>query len=286
MKQKTIYLLKSMKKTLMNEGFSCPSCENCESVVVARKFFFTALRRCKACKLLFRTPTTNAKENRSFYQEEYSQGFATDCPSDKVLDKLLSNGFAGGERDYSTYISVILAATGSTDKKLFDFGCSWGYGSWQLLQRGFNVEAYEISVPRADFARNKLGIKVYSSLSDVKDKFDVFFSSHVLEHVPSIKQSISFAMSILKPGGIFVAFTPNGSEGFRKKNRKAWNQLWGKVHPNFLDDNFYETAFPEKHLFLSSDPYSIQEISTWRNGKIKKTIQNLDGSELVCLVRK
>ena len=286
MRQKGKYLLTCLRKTAIHEGFSCPSCGHAESTVVSRKYLVTALRRCKQCQLLFRTPTTTAKENASFYQQEYTQGFTTDCPSDELLSKYLEKGFTGGEKDYSDYISIICAAGGVSGNRLFDFGCSWGYGSWQLMQHGFEVESFEISTPRANFARSKLGVRVHSSLSEVSGPFDIFFSSHVLEHVPSVKKSIEFGMSILKPEGLFVAFTPNGSSEFRIKESEAWNQLWGLVHPNFLDDKYYQTAFSGQCFLISSNPYPIQDIEKWRTGQTdNETMLKLDGLELLILAR-
>jgi 2-polyprenyl-3-methyl-5-hydroxy-6-metoxy-1,4-benzoquinol methylase len=103
-------------------------------------------------------------------------------------------------------------------------------------------------------------LKVHSSLLDVTGPFDIFFSSHVLEHVPSVREAIDFGFRILKPGGIFVAVTPNGSAEFRKNHPSAWHKLWGLVHPNFLDDIFYRSIFADNPIFLSSDPYPMQEI--------------------------
>jgi 2-polyprenyl-3-methyl-5-hydroxy-6-metoxy-1,4-benzoquinol methylase len=284
--QKTKYLTTCIRKSIARQGFSCPSCGGSRSSVVSRKYLVTALRRCEACRLLFRTPTTTPEENASFYQEEYTQGFTTDVPSDAALAEYLKNGFKGGEKDYSTYIGVLAAAGAKKGDRLFDFGCSWGYGSWQLAEYGFNVDSFEISEPRGNFARTKLGVKVHSTLRSVQGPFDVFFSAHVLEHVPSVKGSIEFAMSILKPKGLFVAFTPNGSAAFRNANARAWNQLWGLVHPNFLDDEFYLCAFPKQSLLLSSNPYSLTEIEKWRNADSSRTTCPLDEGELLVLVKK
>ncbi len=287
MKQKVKYLLTCTTKNIRYEGFSCPSCGCLNATVVARKYLVTALRRCECCQLLFRTPTTNSEENASFYQEEYTQGFTTDCPLDVSLSKLLERNFAGGEKDYSNYIDVVLAAGGKKGDRLFDFGCSWGYGSWQFAQKGFDVESFEISAPRADFAKSKLGVKVHSSLSDVKGHFDIFFSSHVLEHVPSVKDSIEFGMDLLKPNGFFVAFTPNGSEEYRNIKGESWNKLWGLVHPNFIDKKFYEKAFADKSFMLSSAPYSMTEIVRWKNDdSFDRTKVKLDSDELLVLVKK
>lgn len=287
MSQKFKYLIACTKKNLFNEGRSCPSCGCSKSTFVARKFLVTALRRCDKCQMLFRTPTTTAQENASFYQEEYSQGFTTDCPTDDVLSGLMERGFAGAEKDYSAYIDVVLVAGGRKGDRLLDFGCSWGYGSWQFAQRGFEVESFEISLPRADFARSKLGVNVHTALADIKGPFDVVFSAHVLEHVPSVKESIEYGMSMLKPNGLFVAFTPNGSEEYRKKNVESWNKLWGIVHPNFLDKDFYERTFAGKSPMIASNPYHLAEIAQWSEGGRYDTSQvRMDGIELLVLVRK
>lgn len=287
MKQKAKYLLTCIKKHISKEGFSCPSCGGEKSTVLTRSYTVTALRRCECCQLLFRTPTTTTEENASFYQEEYTQGFTTDCPSDDVLSKYLECGFAGGKKDYSHYIDVLLAAGGKKGDRLFDFGCSWGYGSWQFRQKGFEVESFEISVPRANYAKNKLGINVHSSLSDVKGPFDIIFSSHVLEHVPSVKDTIEFGMDLLRPNGLLVAFTPNGSEEYRNSIGSSWNKSWGLVHPNFLDKKFYESTFADKSFMVSSTPYLLDEIKGWRmNSSFDRTRVPLDGPELLVLVNK
>lgn len=287
MKQKIKYLATCIRKQYAHEGFSCPSCGHSDSVGVDRKYLVTALRRCKHCQLLFRTPTTTSEENASFYQKKYTQNFVTDLPSDEQLETYISRGFLDTERDYSTYIDIVRRANGTNGNKVFDFGCSWGYGSWQFRQRGFEVESFEISASRAEFAKNKLGLKVHSSLSEVSGPFDIFFSSHVLEHVPSVKEAIDFGFSILKPGGLFVAVTPNGSADFRKKSPGAWHKLWGLVHPNFLDDIFYRSIFVGNPIFLSSDPYPIQEIENWGINQHETYISDkLSGEELLVIVKK
>ena len=286
MNQKIAYLANSTRKTLQASGFSCPSCGSHQSTTVRRKYIVTVLRRCSVCELQFRTPTTSVAENAAFYQEAYTQGFTTDCPTDEDLAGYLRAGFVGSVRDYSQYIEIVRAAGQTTGARLFEFGCSWGYGSWQFRRAGFDVEAYEISAPRARYAKQKLGIRVHDTLDQVKGPFDIFFTSHVLEHVPSVRLALDFARTILKPGGLIVAITPNGSVDFRRRAGTDWNKLWGLVHPNFLDERFYHRYFRSQPRIIQSNPYDLRLISDWAQGRPLSAIpRSLDNEELLCVVR-
>ncbi len=285
--QKLSYLVACVKKRCMGRCSSCPSCGWPGSVVVDRKFLVTSLRRCSSCQLLFRAPTTTPEENAAFYQRSYSSGFATDMPGDGELREYIDSGWAGTGGDYSVYIAVLQALARPSGSRVLDFGCSWGYGTWQLRRSGFDAEGLEVSVPRAEFARNKLGLTVHTSSGGVSGLFDVFFSSHVLEHVPSVRKAIDFGMGLLKPGGLFVAATPNGSAVFRELSPTAWHKRWGLVHPNMLDDVFYRSYFTGVPIFLASDPYPIGKIRAWEAGSEDVCVADrLEGAELLLLARK
>ena len=284
MNTKLSYFLTCASKFTDRERFHCPSCGSKNATMVSRKYLVTLLMRCSQCELLFRAPTTTSAENEAFYQESYRQGFTSDTPSDEALQELISSNFSGSEKDYTSYIKILQALGGKPGDRLFDFGCSWGYGSWQMRKQGYDVAAFEISKPRCRYAREKLNVCVHDKLDDVDgENFDIFFSAHVLEHVPAISDVFAFAQKKLKKGGLFLAFTPNGSSNYRDREKKHWDQLWGMVHPNFLDDRFYRKAFPD--VYLASDPYDYEMISEqWAAGK-KLPTPKLDGLELMAAVK-
>jgi SAM-dependent methyltransferase len=284
MNDKLTYLTSSSRKLLLGIGTACPNCGARQGHTVDRKYVVTTLQRCAVCQLLFRSPTTSEAENARFYQRRYEQGITTSMPSDEQLQQYMKSGFPG--KDYSSRIAVVKAAVAQHQHRLFDFGCSWGYGSYQFAQAGFQVQAFEISKPRANFARAKLGIDVCSDLSAVKGPFDIFFSSHVLEHVPRVQETMNLAWKVLAPGGLFVAFTPNGSESFRKAEPQQWHGLWGNVHPNFLDDVFYRKAIEAKPVYLSSGgKYDHEDIRRWSAAPVNIT-RNLGHYELLAIARK
>jgi 2-polyprenyl-3-methyl-5-hydroxy-6-metoxy-1,4-benzoquinol methylase len=283
---KAKYLLAAARKMMLGQGMNCPSCGSNRSKIVDSKFVVVQLRRCQQCGLLHRTPTTAEDESDSFYQSEYAQGFTTDLPNDQQLAQYLKTGFVKTEKDYSPYLAVLDAIGAKKGDRVLDFGCSWGYGSWQMRTHGFRVDSFEVSHPRGSFAKEKLGLNVCFSLTELRGPFDLFFSSHVLEHVPSVAKAIEFAFDVLKPGGLFVAFTPNGSEHHRRTSFEVWHKLWGIAHPNFLDEVFYQKSFAKIPHFMSSNQYDLQELAHWRAANGLQVVSRLEGVELLVVAQK
>lgn len=280
-RSKIAYLLQSGRKRLTRKGLSCPSCGCLEAESISRKYVVTELVRCARCRLQFRTPTISEAEYNRFYQEEYSEGFTTEMPSPDQLEKLKQSRFRGGEKDYSSYLSVLAALGCGPGISIFDYGCSWGYGSWQLREAGYRVAALEISAPRREFAVKEMGIEVYAKANEVKGDFDVFFSAHVLEHVASPHEMIHIARQIVRPGGWIVLVTPNGSDAYRRVNPKGWQLSWGMVHPNSIDNVFYDASFKSEVHLITSSPYDVGEIHNWAVSPQATHSFSLNGPELV-----
>jgi SAM-dependent methyltransferase len=239
---------------------SCPACKGRETALVKRKYLVTALYRCANCELMFRVPKPTVEECDEFYQSDYEQGFTTDCPGTEELERLIANSFAGSAKDYSSYIAVLRAIPLAAGSSILDFGCSWGYGSWQLSRAGYKVYSSELSRPRARYAAEKLGCEL-TTPETLPEKVDCFFAAHVIEHLPNPRDIWETALAALKPGGKIVLFMPNG-EPAREKVYKHYHQIWGLVHPLLLSPAAL-TRMGEKYGFevrCYSAPYAAQEI--------------------------
>jgi GT2 family glycosyltransferase/2-polyprenyl-3-methyl-5-hydroxy-6-metoxy-1,4-benzoquinol methylase len=257
------YLLQSLLKVLRASGRACPNCREMKSICIDRKYVVTTLHRCCHCKLLFRRPTISARESAIFYQRDYDQGFTTTTPSEAVLRGLLGTQFKNSPKDYTQYIAILHALGVLPGQRLTDFGSSWGYGAWQLANAGFEVQGFEISRSRCAFAREQLNLNATANINDLRDGQDCFFSAHVIEHVPSVAEMINVGRRLLRPGGLFVAFTPNGSLARRQKNSKAWHCNWGLVHPQLIDERFFVMAADGDPYLIASTPYDMLQISRW-----------------------
>ncbi|MBI1202921.1 MAG: methyltransferase domain-containing protein [Rhodopseudomonas sp.] len=283
---KASYLWRSLVAQMDAARFNCPNCGGGGNDVVDRKYGVTQLRRCQTCRLLFRTPTDDPLRNASFYENDYVQGFTTSLPDDAALAVMMERGFAGSEKDYAYYIGVLTRLGVAPGSSLFDFGCSWGYGSYQLARAGYEVAAYEVAPSRRRYARDKLAVRVVDDMgrciAALAGTFDCFFAAHVIEHVPSPARAFDHAMRLLKPGGLFVSFTPNGSAGHRAAS-SDWSKLWGEVHPNFIDDVFLDYNFRSSPRVVGSSP--VSEAGLPASPELAR-LDDLAGGELFFAARK
>lgn len=233
---------------------------------------------------MYRSPVTSEREAELYYKSaRYRSGFTTECPSREQLKKMREEKFRGTPKDFSRYLEILVSLGCGPGDRVLDFGCSWGYGAWQFADYGFDVTGIEPSEARARFAKNELGIKVYPALIDVKEKFDIFFSAHVLEHVSRLRDVIKGGLSTLCNGGFFVSITPNGSEPYRKKNPGAWQRSWGLKHPQLLDNEFLERRFDEYDYLVTSRLSDLQAVRAWSEGRRQGA--PLDGPEILTVVR-
>ncbi len=69
---------------------------------------------------------------------------------------------------------------------------------------------------------------------------------------------------MLRPGGFFVALTPNGSMHYRHLHERAWQQSWGEVHPQLICEQWIRKAAEALPYFISSVPVDLELLSRWR----------------------
>ena len=255
---KVAYLLRSAAQFGKPRAWRCPNCGSPNHSHVDNKYLVTRLLRCSDCKLQFRAPIDDEKFNRIFYNFYYQEGATTTMPCDDELATLKSVMFAEHDRDFSGYIAFLKRQGIFPGARILDYGCSWGYGSYQFAKAGYDVYSYEIAEDRRSYAIEKLNIRHVDEPFEITEghplagSFDCFFSAHVLEHVPSPSGVIDLAWQCLKDGGAFIAFTPNGSDQYRRFNPLGWSRMWGHVHPNFLDEVFYDTQFSRSRRLYES----------------------------------
>ena len=131
----------------------------------------------------------------------------------------------------------------------------------------------------------KLGVPLKSRAEVQVGSYDAFFSSQVIEHVPSVAEMIEFGMRSLKPGGLFVAVTPNGSASFRTAHPDNWHKFWGLVHPQLIDEIYLLRNYSRLPLIIGSSPHPLQKYSAWKRTTFSE-VANLEGEELFFAIQK
>ena len=102
-----------------------------------------------------------------------------------------------------------------TGKEVLDYGAGTGISTEFLRQQGFNVTGVDINAKMLKLARrnrdiNFYQIEPYSIFA--KDKYDLIFSSFVLDEVPTLEKIILYfkaAKAALKKDGVFIMVTGN-----------------------------------------------------------------------------
>lgn len=263
--QKVSYLIDSVLH--YGSPVVCPSCGSTHATQIDRKYMVTRLFECDQCKLYFRHPSDSAEVNKKFYQKEYMEGdgITTYMPSQAELEELKKMDFTTDSNKNAVRLQKLFACLFSDLKgvKILDYGASWGYVSYQFRVFGMDVESYEISVPRASFGNQSLGLRIHTNERDLRNGNDIFFSSHVIEHVPSPGRMLDLGKKLVNKDGYLITICPNGSPEYRQKDPEGFHAAWGKVHPNYLNAAFFQTKFKNSPYFITTSPFNFDKIANW-----------------------
>lgn len=283
-------LLDMITRSFDSQSKRCPSCGAApRPEKLDRRFGVMVLHRCSSCDLLFRTPTDTRDHSHHFYQSDYTEDSVTELPSSKSLQQMIASEFAT-KGDLGPYVNIIRRFFGDETVKLVDYGCSWGYNTWKFERAGFMASGVEVSQPRCDFGRAHLHIDARYTASELDSDFDVVFSSHVFEHVPSPRDSFLDAKRLLgNKGGLLIVITPNGCADFRKARPSRWSELWGRKHPNFLDDMFWRKllgSIPHAIMSRNEDGSVVAPLEALCPELLKASQTfDLSGEELIVVAR-
>lgn len=148
---------------------------------------------------------------------------------------------------------------------LLDVGCSTGLFLLEAQQAGWDAHGLEYSPDSARIARERHGLQVeQGALMKGKfaaNSFDVVTMWDVIEHLPSPNAALEVVMDILKPGGLFIAKTPN-VDGLYPASSLL---IAGKV-------GFWGHPEPPGHLYQFS-AYTLRKLLTRKGFAIERVYQ-------------
>jgi 2-polyprenyl-3-methyl-5-hydroxy-6-metoxy-1,4-benzoquinol methylase len=259
-KAKLRYVRRLLRHRWQGQPRVCPYCGPSSIVtLVRRKKLIAEILQCQTCHLWFRWPADTSTEHDTYYQEE----FAGDSPQVALPDRaelgsLMEKNFAGSPLEIHTKVRVLRALR--PGGRVLDFGCSWGYGTYQIQNQGFDAVGFEISKPRAEYGRSKMGLKIIDTFQELERlparSFDVVFSNHVVEHLPNIADIFPLLTRLLKENGFVFHVLPNFMG--EKARSGYWVKWIGEDHPVAPAIPFFEFAIPRAGLnkpVFGSNPF-------------------------------
>jgi len=128
---------------------------------------------------------------------------------------------------------------------VLDLGCGTGYGSAILAQAADSVVGVDVSEDaiREARAHHTSANLSFQTVGDIERQplpfedgsFDAITSFHVIEHLSDTGLYLREAKRVLKPGGRFIAVTPN-----RVGRLFAWQRPWNRFHVREYDSARFE----------------------------------------------
>lgn len=241
--------------------------------------------RCESCRLIFRWPNDSEEESRVYYEHVYSESHPqVKLPSASQLKELIDRNFAGTPLDLGPKITLLKAIRPHC--RVLDYGCSWGYGTQQLVREGFDAVGFEISQRRAAYGRENLNLNIIANLEGLKSSpqgsFDVIFSHHVIEHLQDIRSVFEMMSHLLAKDGLMFHVLPNFTG--RLARTGEWLKWIGEEHPLAPTVEFFSNALPQFGFYnfcFGSSPFD-QELALALENSHRNSTQT-EGDELLCL---
>ena len=207
------------------------------------------LVKCKQCGLVYLNPRPTQQEINEEYTAEYHvERLLRQEPKTKEEIEQEINKSSGRAKE-------ILRGCGN-EGKLLDIGCSAGFFIACLKRYGWDVTGIDISQWASKFAREKLGLSVFTgSVEEIQfnERFDVITMYHTLEHLPDPLRTLRRVSEIITDDGILIIKGPNLASFDRVWHGENWRGYDLPLHLYHFTPQTYR-------MILEKASFSVQKI--------------------------
>jgi SAM-dependent methyltransferase len=156
-------------------------------------------------------------------------------------------------------------------RRVLDLGCTGGYLSSILVERGFQVVGIDLpGSGRGDFPAGGrfLAADLDAGLPELSSRFDFVLCGDVLEHLKNPLRLLLQIRSALAPGGVLVASLPNSGHFYFRLNVLAGRfpaqdrGLFDRTHLHFYTWSgwlglFSRAGFAFSHVCPTATPFGL-----------------------------
>lgn len=261
------------------EVVPCPFCGSSESRAHERygpENRYTYVQ-CRGCDLVYGSP--RPRYDAEFIEAAYSE-------YDTTSHHLLNGGKldAGERRLVDRYKISLRQIAGVMGRKgrILDVGCATGLFLYSAREEGWDVVGIDISKSMTEAATRNFGISTHCGQFHELDlaaygKFDVIYSSHVIEHIPNPNEWMAKFYQELKPDGVLCLNIPNQFSIDRRLKRGIKRiglsqENWAKWR---TPDHLYEPHLKPMQFLLEKHGFRIRQALTY-SSREKETQSVLD----------
>ena len=177
------------------------------------------LLECSDCQLIFQKYIPD----KEFSIELYDKIISPEKSLQKKIDAKNLN------LKYDNEIRLIKKIFKNKKIKILEFGAGWGFWARRVKEKGFDVDAFELSKNRIDFMKKK-GINVIEDLKKNINQYDFIYSDQTIEHINDPHQIFKEFLPNLKKGGFILLNFPS-SFLFRYQLTKNYIPHKDAAHP-------------------------------------------------------
>lgn len=203
----------------------CRGCKGANLAKVGEKDGF-ALMRCADCKTVVVNPYPADAELMEYYQQYRKTGEYLGKKDSKL-------------RRAQGRVKSILSQK-PPGKKFLDVGCSVGFVVVSATDMGceatgIDIDADVINIANREFAgKGRFEAIAVQDLAARGDKFDMVYSSEVVEHVRDPEDFIAAISKVMNPGAVLYLTAPDGAHFRVPKDFSSWGMVCPPEHLTFF----------------------------------------------------
>lgn len=158
-------------------------------------------------------------------------------PSAETTDALYDDAYEGASAGYFGKVDkkmrrcrrrIAWLSRFARGGRFLDIGCNGGFIAEAARERGFeahglDIDPVSIAYAKEHYPANSFFLGTTEQFEVEAGRFDLIYSSEVIEHVPDVQSFVAATARLLNPGGYYFVTTPDVSHWRRPKDLVRWD---------------------------------------------------------------